>query len=126
MRDILYVEDAVEAYLGGWQRIDEVKGRAFNLGGGPANAVSLRQLLRHLESARRPVRCDRDVRLARRAIRSYYVSDARAASSALGLKPWTGWQDGVAGWCAGLPRSGACRCASRLASAGPRAAGALS
>ena len=28
--------------------IDAVKGRAFNLGGGPANAVSLRELLAHM------------------------------------------------------------------------------
>ena len=35
--------DAVDAYVGAWAQIDEVAGRAFNLGGGPANAVSLRR-----------------------------------------------------------------------------------
>ncbi|MFL5166367.1 MAG: NAD-dependent epimerase/dehydratase family protein, partial [Microvirga sp.] len=44
VRDVLNVADAVEAYVSAWRRIDAVQGRAFNLGGGPANAVSLRQL----------------------------------------------------------------------------------
>jgi nucleoside-diphosphate-sugar epimerase len=35
VRDILDVDDAVNAYLAAWERIDQVKGRAFNLGGGP-------------------------------------------------------------------------------------------
>ena len=126
VRDILYVEDAVEAYWEAWHRIDEVKGRAFNLGGGPANAVSLRQLLRHLESL-----VGRSVATEmfdwRAGDQKYYVSDARAASNALGLKPWTGWQDGVArlvGWLA--EERGLSVREPVLASAGPRVAGALS
>jgi CDP-paratose 2-epimerase len=35
VRDILDVEDAVNAYVSAWERIDQIKGRAFNLGGGP-------------------------------------------------------------------------------------------
>ena len=35
VRDALDVGDAVEAYLAAWARIGAVKGRAFNLGGGP-------------------------------------------------------------------------------------------
>ena len=41
VRDVLDVGDAVEAYHAAWRRIDAVQGRAFNLGGGPANAISL-------------------------------------------------------------------------------------
>ena len=40
VRDILDVSNAVDAYVQAWRRIDEVQGRAFNLGGGPDNAVS--------------------------------------------------------------------------------------
>src|SRR3954469_7904402 len=50
VRDILYVADAVEAYVSAWRRIESVGGRAFNLGGGRANAVSLRLLLKHIET----------------------------------------------------------------------------
>jgi len=49
VRDILDVGDAVDAYLAAWRRIEAVSGRAFNLGGGPANAVSLLQLIGYIE-----------------------------------------------------------------------------
>jgi CDP-paratose 2-epimerase len=47
VRDLLFVDDAIEAYLLARQRVDEVGGRAFNLGGGADNACSLLQLLDH-------------------------------------------------------------------------------
>ena len=95
VRDILDVDDAVDAYMGCWRNIDRVTGRAFNLGGGPANAVSLRQLLRHLEAL-----TGRPVRAAmydwRPGDQRYYVSDARRIAEALGIGPWRPWRDGVA------------------------------
>src|SRR5947209_18398931 len=45
VRDILDVSDAVNAYVAALRNIDRFYGRAFNLGGGPANAVSLRELI---------------------------------------------------------------------------------
>ena len=45
MRDILYVEDLVDALLCCQARMPDVAGRAFNIGGGPANTVSLVELL---------------------------------------------------------------------------------
>jgi len=45
VRDVLYVDDAVGAYLKALDGIDAISGRAFNLGGGPLNTVSLRELL---------------------------------------------------------------------------------
>src|SRR5436190_14243245 len=45
VRDILDVGDAVNAYIGALDNIEQVAGRAFNLGGGPANAVSLLELV---------------------------------------------------------------------------------
>ena len=95
VRDILDVDDAVDAYLGCWRNIDRVAGRAFNLGGGPANAVSLRQLLRHLEALTgRPVRAE--MHDWRPGDQRYYVSDARAVAAALDIGPWRPWRDGVA------------------------------
>ena len=95
VRDILDVSNAVDAYVQAWQRIDQVKGRAFNLGGGPANAVSLRQLLAHIEKlVDRPV----DVTYSdwRAGDQRYFVADTRAAEAALGLEPKVDWRDGVA------------------------------
>jgi CDP-paratose 2-epimerase len=95
VRDILDVSDAVEAYVAAWKRIDAVQGRAFNLGGGPANAVSLRQLLRHIEDLLgRPV--DLSFSDWRAGDQRYYVSNARRAAVDLGLRPPVPWRTGVA------------------------------
>ncbi|HEX8661903.1 MAG TPA: SDR family NAD(P)-dependent oxidoreductase [Brevundimonas sp.] len=95
VRDILHVNDAIAAYVAALERIDSVSGRAFNLGGGPANAVSLRQLITHIESltGRRA-----DVRFEdwRAGDQRYFVADASAARALLDLPEPTGWREGVA------------------------------
>jgi CDP-paratose 2-epimerase len=94
VRDALDVGDAVEAYLAVWARIGAVSGRAFNLGGGPANAVSLRQVIDFVgEEAGRPV----EARYAewRAGDQRYYVSDTRRAARELGLRPARPWREGV-------------------------------
>lgn len=94
VRDILFVDDAVEAYLAAWRRIETVRGQAFNLGGGPANAVSLRQLIRHIESL-----TGRSVNAERRDWRAgdqrYYVSDIGRVRQALGLPEPLPWREGL-------------------------------
>ena len=95
VRDILDVADAVEAYVAAWRSIDRVAGRAFNLGGGPANAISLRQLLAYMgELTGREI----DVRFAdwRAGDQRYFVADTRAASRDLGLDGKVPWRRGVA------------------------------
>ena len=100
VRDVLDVRDAVDAYMSAWQRIEAVSGRAFNLGGGPANAISLRQLLAHIgDITGRPV----ETHYAdwRAGDQRYYVSDTGRAAHELGLRPARPWRDGVAalaGW----------------------------
>jgi CDP-paratose 2-epimerase len=95
VRDVLHVSDAVEAYLAGWRNIGRVAGRAFNLGGGPANAVSLKRILRFIESRLgRPV----DIEFSdwRAGDQRYYVSDTRAVAGELELPTPKSWEDGVA------------------------------
>jgi len=95
VRDILDVSNAVEAYLAAWARIDQAAGRAFNLGGGPANAVSLRTLIAEIGALTgRPV----DVEFAgwRAGDQRYFIADTRAAQAVLGLGPKLPWRTGVA------------------------------
>ena len=95
VRDILDVSNAIAAYLSAWSRIDRIGGRAFNLGGGPANAVSLRELVAYMAEL---LDHEIDVRFDdwRAGDQRYFVADARAAQAALGLSPTVPWKQGVA------------------------------
>ncbi|MEO8430929.1 MAG: SDR family NAD(P)-dependent oxidoreductase [Acidobacteriota bacterium] len=49
VRDLLWVDDLVDAYLAALSRRDDVAGKAYNVGGGPPFRLSLRELLALLE-----------------------------------------------------------------------------
>ena len=94
VRDILFVDDAVEAYVSAWHRISEVSGQAFNLGGGPANAVTLLEVLAEIGeiTGRTP-----DLRFSewRPGDQRYFVADTGRAEDALGLGAFVPWRDGL-------------------------------
>jgi CDP-paratose 2-epimerase len=95
VRDILHVNDAVAAYMAAWRQIEIVSGRAFNLGGGPKNAVSLRQVLECIETL-----VEHPIHLSYSEWRSgdqrYYVSNTSAAQQVLGFSAATPWRKGIA------------------------------
>ncbi|MBW8784842.1 MAG: SDR family NAD(P)-dependent oxidoreductase [Novosphingobium sp.] len=95
VRDVLHVGDAVEAYLGAWRAIERVRGQVFNLGGGPANAISLRTLLDHIGKL-----LGRKLRLStsewRPGDQRWFVADTRAIEQALALPAKLDWRAGVA------------------------------
>jgi CDP-paratose 2-epimerase len=49
VRDVLFVDDLVDCYLAAVERIDEARGQAYNVGGGPDNTLSLLECLARLE-----------------------------------------------------------------------------
>ncbi len=94
VRDVLHVGDAVDAYLAAWRNIAAVSGQAFNLGGGPTNAVSLVQLIRQIEELiGRPVKTSFED--WRAGDQRYFVADASAIRTALELKQPLDWREGV-------------------------------
>jgi CDP-paratose 2-epimerase len=95
VRDVLDVRDALDAYVNAWMRIDRVAGQAFNLGGGPTNAISLRQLIAHIESLLGH-HVDTSFSDWRAGDQRYYVSDTRRAHRHLGLREPRPWKEGVA------------------------------
>ena len=101
VRDILDVGDAVDAYMAAWKNIDRIAGRAFNLGGGPSNAISLRQLVAHIGETigREP---DLHFDGWRAGDQRYFVADTRLVRNALGLKAPRPWREGVASLAAWL------------------------
>jgi CDP-paratose 2-epimerase len=95
VRDILYVGDAVSAYLGAWRAIDWIKGQVFNLGGGPDNAVSLHLLLDHI-STTLGNRVQVETSDWRPGDQRWFVADTRAIDAALDLPRKLDWRTGVA------------------------------
>lgn len=94
VRDILHVDDAVKAYRLALDNIGEVSGRAFNLGGGGANAVSLLALLEEIEAVLgRPVR----TRFApeREGDQRFFVADTSALTGAVGWRAAIDWRSGL-------------------------------
>jgi CDP-paratose 2-epimerase len=86
VRDILYVDDLLDALLWAHDHIEQVSGEAFNIGGGPANSVSLLELIDLIEELG-----DRTVDLQfsgwRPGDQRYYVSDTRKFTAAAGWRP---------------------------------------
>ncbi|WP_241093360.1 NAD-dependent epimerase/dehydratase family protein [Xanthomonas sp.] len=95
VRDLLYVEDLVEAFLRCQAQMATLSGRAFNMGGGPANAASLREVLQRIESlVGHRLAIDHDT--WRVGDQRYYVSDTRAFSAATGWSAKVAADDGIA------------------------------
>lgn len=94
VRDILHVSDAVAAYLGLLDCIEGLSGRAFNLGGGSTNAVSLLQCLAEIASilGRTP---QIEHGSWRQGDQLWFVADTRALQAATGWQPLTPWREGL-------------------------------
>ena len=92
VRDVLHVDDAVAAYRLLLQKIDLAQ--AYNLGGGPRNAVSIRIVLREIaELTGRPL--DVDYADWRAGDQLYFVADTRRLGDGFGWSAKIGWQEGL-------------------------------
>lgn len=94
VRDVLYVDDLVCAFMRAEEQIAALAGRAFNIGGGPENAVSLLELIDQIETLNetRPVL---EFSGWRTGDQPWYVSDARKFRAATGWRPRVDVQTGI-------------------------------
>jgi CDP-paratose 2-epimerase len=104
VRDLLFVEDLVDAFMRARTLIDSLSGQAFNIGGGPANATSVLELLERIEMLTRE-RLHIEFDAWRVGDQRYYVSDTTRFSNATGWQPQVGLQEGVAALCDWLRQS---------------------
>lgn len=103
IRDALYVDDLLDAYEAALARIDTVKGQAFNVGGGPANTLSLNELVGHLERAFGR-RFDVPYGPWRPGDQRVFVADVARARRSLDWAPKVGIREGIdqlLGWVRG-------------------------
>lgn len=94
VRDVLFVDDLWELYDKCIRDIDRVRGKAFNVGGGPANRLSLRELIADLER-----RIGRPLAPAKAPIRPgdqpVFFADVRRLERELGWAPKTSAERGL-------------------------------
>jgi CDP-paratose 2-epimerase len=94
VRDVLFIEDLIAAYELAWDKMDKVSGTIFNIGGGPANTISLLDLIALLKEE---VNSSIPISYAdwRPGDQPVYVSDIRKAETELGWRPRVSWEQGV-------------------------------
>jgi CDP-paratose 2-epimerase len=94
VRDVLFIEDLLDAYQAAVERIDVAAGRVYNAGGGPQNVLSLLELVSRLE------------RLNGRAMdvghgdwrpgdQRVFIADIARARAELGWRPHTSVEQGL-------------------------------
>jgi CDP-paratose 2-epimerase len=95
VRDVLFVDDLVEAFLRTERRLPSLAGQAFNVGGGPPNTLSLLELLGLIEELTGSAP---EVHFEpwRTSDQRYYISDTRRLGELAGWRPRTGVREGVA------------------------------
>ncbi|MDO9347886.1 MAG: NAD-dependent epimerase/dehydratase family protein, partial [Anaerolineales bacterium] len=95
VRDVLHVDDLLNAYDAAIAKIETVKGQVFNIGGGPQNVISIWMefgpLLERLLGKPIPV-ARGDWRPGDQRV---YISDIRKAGRELGWRPKIGVEEGV-------------------------------
>ncbi len=94
VRDILYVEDLVNAFVLAQNAVERLSGQAFNIGGGADNTVSLLNLLSLIGETNGEAP---SVRFEdwRPGDQRYYVSDTRKFGAATGWAPATDVAHGI-------------------------------
>jgi len=94
IRDVLHVGDLVRVYEAAFAHRNRVTGQAFNIGGGPDNTLSLRELIAQLEQTlgnKIPLKWG-DWRPGDQPV---FVCNVTKAEKLLGWRPSTGVREGV-------------------------------
>lgn len=94
VRDLLYVDDAVDAYLLAAEKMDKVGGQAFNIGGGVANSSSLLELFQELEE-RLAIKLHFNRLEWRHEDQKYFVAGISKYRTSTGWEPRVSKKDGV-------------------------------
>ncbi|MBV9873105.1 MAG: NAD-dependent epimerase/dehydratase family protein [Verrucomicrobia bacterium] len=94
VRDILFVEDLVEACYLAYQNIDRLAGSVFNMGGGAHNTISLLELLKVIRDITGST-LKTSFANAREGDQRYYVSDTSAFTSRTGWSAKVGIGQGI-------------------------------
>ncbi len=93
-RDVLFIDDLVEAYVQAYEHREKIKGGFFNIGGGPQNQLSLLELIRIIEETRRRP-APHSFGPWRPGDQKVFVADIRKAAAEFGWRPKNDCRQGV-------------------------------
>lgn len=94
VRDILYFEDAIDLYFLAAKNIDNIRGNAFNIGGGISNSLSILELFNFLEN-------EFDIKInykqlePRQSDQKFFVANLDKSEKLIGWKPKITSEEGV-------------------------------
>ncbi|MDP9169306.1 MAG: NAD-dependent epimerase/dehydratase family protein, partial [Acidobacteriota bacterium] len=94
VRDLLFVDDLVDAFLLAHGNIHSISGQAFNIGGGLGNTISLLELIEMIGLVH-GVKPELHIEDWRCGDQRYYVSDTRKFKAATGWSPKVNAIEGV-------------------------------
>ncbi len=94
VRDLLYASDCVALYLAAAKKIDDVKGLAFNIGGGIENSSSLLELFSFLEQEL-AIKMDYIQLPPRESDQRVFVADIAKAKNLIGWQPNVTKEEGI-------------------------------
>jgi CDP-paratose 2-epimerase len=94
VRDILHVDDLIRLYALAIERQDQVSAKAFNVGGGPANTMSLLELISFLEKQLQ-VKLHYTFDHWRPGDQKVYVSNIAKAAQEIGWQPQIKVAEGI-------------------------------
>lgn len=99
VRDLLFIDDLIDAMFLAVRHINSTAGRAFNMGGGPSNARSVLEVIALLGEL---LGVSPTILFAnwRKADQRYYVSDTKAFREITGWQPKTALREGIERLCA--------------------------
>jgi CDP-paratose 2-epimerase len=94
VRDLLYADDLVDLYLKSVQKIDKVRGRVFNAGGGRQNAISVLEYIDFLSNY-----LNKDIKTTKKSTRpgdqEVFISDNSSVKKVLDWQPKVGYKIGL-------------------------------
>jgi CDP-paratose 2-epimerase len=95
VRDILYIDDLIDAYDRAVEHVDRTSGKIYNMGGGAANAISLLEFMALIKevTGRELVHTFSEQRPGDQKI---FVADTALAQKELAWRAQTGYREGVA------------------------------
>ncbi|MEP6663171.1 MAG: NAD-dependent epimerase/dehydratase family protein [Verrucomicrobiota bacterium] len=93
-RDVLFIDDLIEAYCLAWKHREKIAGEVFNIGGGPVNQLSLNELVLFLNQEN-----GREMQPAfapwRPGDQKVFVADIRKAFTRFGWRPLHIYEEGI-------------------------------